>query len=97
MSIKTFVSTVLAASSLLVPALADDQLCGQSQHVDVKALSNGVYNTVYNPSSFSGTQCTTYDDMVTDPQGKQAIAWTSTTNIEYDESTYVHRPISDGA
>jgi hypothetical protein len=65
------------------------QLCGATDSIVLTDTPWIVDNLFYNAAQSKGTQCTNYDSITTGTDGNKNIIWSSVTNIEYVESTYV--------
>lgn len=65
---------------------AATDLCGTSDYLVLDSTPWIVFNMLYNAAETVGTQCTGYKSTSTS-DAVQKLAWSSTTDIEYVEST----------
>ena len=78
---------------ITTPMLATTQpstdICGNNQYIILNDAPWIVYNMLYNAAVTVGTQCTCYDHVDTPTGSNQEVVWSSITNIDYVQSTYV--------
>jgi hypothetical protein len=75
-------------------SLPSSNHCGDYDYVILTGTPWIVYNMLYNADLTVGTQCTYYNHVITAADGTQEVVWSSTANIKYVESTYVHDLLS---
>lgn len=89
-SVVSTASASASAAASAVPILnapAQNQLCGDDQEQLLTEWGLVVSNFRVEESSVEGTVCTTYNGMVTLPNGQTAVEFTADANLVFEEAT----------
>lgn len=86
--------SALAWPTISTIAQAATDLCGDYDYLILQNTPWIVYNMLYNADEIVGSQCTGYQKQETASDGTLQLTWSSTTDIEYVESTYVFLTLS---